>query len=68
MGSTESNVGVDEKTGAQEKGLVVKKASEVEVVQLKVHAYLGFFSVLISSVKGDLAQLQMKRKLTLFIN
>ena len=43
--------------------LVAKKdETHVEVVQVRVDARLGEFVAVISSVQGDVAELQMKRK------
>ncbi|CAB4041051.1 Hypothetical predicted protein, partial [Paramuricea clavata] len=50
-----------DKTDEEKKALAKKKTQEDEVIEVKVDARLGEFTAVITSMKGDVAHLQMKR-------
>ena len=55
----------EERSTAEDKKVLAKKDAqqEDEVIEVKVDARLGEFTAVITSVKGDCAELQMKRTL-----
>ena len=50
-----------EKEGEDEKALAKKKTQKDEVIEVKVDACLGEVTAIVTSVNGEVAQLQMKR-------
>ena len=49
------------KSAEDKKTLAKKEAQEDEIIEVKVDARLGEFTAVITSMKGDVAELQMKR-------
>ena len=58
-GSSEKD---ENKTDEEKKSLAKKETPEDGVIEVKVDARLGEFTAVITSIRGDVAQLQMKRK------
>ena len=51
----------EEKSAEDRKTLAKKETQEDEIIEVKVDARLGEFTAVITSMKGDVAELQMKR-------
>ncbi len=57
----ESSDESQEKTDEDKKALAKKKTQEDEIIEVRVDARLGELTAVITSTKGELAELQMKR-------
>ena len=65
MKELEGSPDESEERSTEDKKVLAKKEAqqEDEVIEVKVDARLGEFTAVITSMKGDVAELQMKRTL-----